>query len=93
MTKIFTKRFIMCPGCDQHAHEIEHLFGTVPKAFGPWACSTDDCLIKVSGMAHPGAADDMPLHCHDCWTEMHSTATVLDGAGLGDEQEIQRRLQ
>lgn len=38
-----------------------------------------------------GAADDMPLHCDDCWAEMHATTAALDGVGPGDEQKIQRR--
>lgn len=46
---INTKRFILCPGCGQHEHSVEHLFLSAPRTFGPWSCETDDCLIRISG--------------------------------------------
>jgi len=53
---IITKRFIVCPGCNVYAHDIENLFDSAERAkecsFGPWPCQGEDCLTEISGTVH-----------------------------------------
>lgn len=58
--KIVTKRFVVCPGCDEYHHSVEHLFGRSDvQTFGGWMCKTDDCMTEVSGTVYPDGTIDV----------------------------------
>ncbi len=58
--KIITKRFVVCPGCGEHAHDIERQFNAPrPHQFGPWSCRTDDCMTTISGTIQPDGMVDL----------------------------------
>ena len=54
-----TKRYVVCPTCEQHHHDVEHLFEPGErKHFGPWSCRTDDCYTTVRGTCFPNGDVD-----------------------------------
>jgi hypothetical protein len=58
--KIITKRFVVCPSCENYNHEIEHLFdASQSRQFGPWSCQTEDCMTVVSGTIQPDGTVDL----------------------------------
>lgn len=59
MAEIVTKRFVVCPGCREYHHPVEHLFDGTERMFWSWNCGTEDCSTEISGAVHPDGTIDV----------------------------------